>query len=38
MAVVHSMALHDFIKKSQKTPKLDLDLGARRKTELDTDD
>ena len=32
------VALHGFIKKSQKTPKLDLDLATKRKTELDNDD
>ena len=32
------VALHGFIKKSQKTPKADLDLAGKRKKELDDDD
>jgi phage-related protein len=32
------VALHGFIKKSQKTPKADLDLAGKRKKELDEDD
>ena len=32
------VALHGFIKKSQKAPKADLDLAGKRKKELDDDD